>query len=686
VTPPSSASAARSDLDGKQVVAAARTVILVGNPNVGKSVLFGALTGKYVTVSNYPGTTVEVTRGSATIEGHPWHVMDTPGTNNLLPMSEDEQVTRDILLSERGYVALQVCDAKNLRRGLLMSVQLAEAEVPFALALNMADEAASRGIVVDAARLAGELGVDVVPTVAVQRQGVAALQSRLAEARPSPFRVRYDAAIEAALAEVEPLMPRGAVAPRALAVMTLAGDASLRPHLAAHLGDAELARLDEVRRLLAARYPESLRYVFARQRLAVVDRLHDSVVARRGASVASGVGRTLGGWSTHPVWGIPVLALVLWAAYQFVGVLGAGTLVDFMEETVFGGWLVPWVDRAVRWAVPWEGVERFLVGPPGVAAVDHGGFLVGKYGLVSMGLAYGVAIVLPIVTTFFIAFSVLEDSGYLPRLAVMVNKVFKRMGLNGKAVLPMVLGLGCDTMATMTARIMESRKERVIVTLLLALGVPCSAQIAVILAMTAGLSRTATLWFAGTLVLVVFLVGWLAAKVLPGRGSDFMLELPPLRVPQASNIAVKTLARIEWYLREALPLFVVGTLILWSLDRFGGLAVLERAAAPVVVGLLGLPKEAAAAFILGFLRRDYAAAGLFQHFAPFMDAGTMTWDMEIQVTVALVTITLFIPCIANFFMILKERGWRTGVAMMAFILPFSFGVGAVVNQLMRLFH
>jgi ferrous iron transport protein B len=303
-----------------------------------------------------------------------------------------------------------------------------------------------------------------------------------------------------------------------------------------------------------------------------------------------------------------------------------------------------------------------------------------------MGLAYGVAIVLPIVTTFFIAFSVLEDSGYLPRLAVMVNKVFKRMGLNGKAVLPMVLGLGCDTMATMTARIMESRKERVIVTLLLALGVPCSAQIAVILAMTAGLSRTATLWFAGTLVLVVFLVGWLAAKVLPGRGSDFMLELPPLRVPQASNIAVKTLARIEWYLREALPLFVVGTLILWSLDRFGGLAVLERAAAPVVVGLLGLPKEAAAAFILGFLRRDYAAAGLFQHFAPFMDAGTMTWDMEIQVTVALVTITLFIPCIANFFMILKERGWRTGVAMMAFILPFSFGVGAVVNQLMRLFH
>ena len=686
MTPPHGAAAHEADLDRKQVVAAARAVILIGNPNVGKSVLFGALTGKYVTVSNYPGTTVEVTRGSATIEGHPWHVMDTPGTNNLLPMSEDEQVTRNILLSERGYVALQVCDAKNLRRGLLLSLQLAEGGVPFALALNMADEAASRGIAIDAEQLSRELGVDVVPTVAVQRQGVGMLQARLAHARSSPLRVRYDAAIEEALAVIEPLMPPGGIGPRALAVMALAGDESLRAHLAGHLTEPELGRIDVVRRALAARYPESLRYVIARQRLAAADKLHDAVVTRGGASVTSGLGRKLGTWSTHRLWGIPVLAAVLWAAYQFVGVLGAKTLVDFMENTVFGEWIVPWAERVVRWAVPWDGLERFLVGPVGVARIEHGGFLIGKYGIISMGLAYGVAIVLPIVTTFFIAFSILEDSGYLPRLAVMVNKVFKRMGLNGKAVLPMVLGLGCDTMATMTARIMETRKERVIVTLLLALGVPCSAQLAVILAMTAGLSRAAILWFAGTILLVIFLVGWLAAKVLPGRGSDFLLELPPLRVPQLSNIAVKTLARIEWYLREALPLFVLGTLILYALDRVHGIAMLERAAAPVVVGLLQLPKEAAAAFILGFLRRDYAAAGLFKHFQPYMQAGTMTWDMEVQVTVALVTITLFIPCIANFFMILKERGWKTGAGMMAFILPFAFAVGAGVNQLMRLFH
>jgi len=686
VTPPPPPSAA-SLLDAKSVVTKGGSVILVGNPNVGKSVLFGALTGRYVTVSNYPGTTVEVTRGSATLDGRSWHVMDTPGTNNLLPASEDEQVTRDILLAESDYVCVQVCDAKNLRRGLLLAAQLAEAEVPFALALNMADEAASRGIQIDVPRLSRELGIDVVPTVAIQRQGLPVLQARIADARRSTFRPRYDPVLEEAISAVTPLMPRGAIGRRALAVMALAGDESLQPWLAARLGAADLARIDERRRALAARFPESIRFVVARERLTAADRLHDAVVSRSGTlGAGSELGRRIGERATHPIWGVPILAAVLLACYEFVGVLGAGKLVDFLEHTVFADYLVPWTDAAVRFVTPDGPLETFLVGPPGVAIPQSGGLLVGKYGVVSMGLSYGIAIVLPIVFTFFIAFSVLEDSGYLPRLAVMVNQVFKRMGLNGKAVLPMVLGLGCDTMATMTARIMETRKERVIVTLLLALAVPCSAQIAVILAMTAQLPFAATLWFGGTLTLVVFLVGWLAAKVLPGRGSDFMLELPPLRVPQAGNVAVKTLARIEWYLREALPLFVVGTLILWGLDRFGGLAVAERIAAPVVTGLLGLPASAAAAFILGFLRRDYAAAGLFVLYQPFMEKGGLTHGMEIEITVALVTITLFIPCIANFFMILKERGWKTGLAITAFIVPFAVGVGTLLNVLMHRFY
>ena len=234
------------------------------------------------------------------------------------------------------------------------------------------------------------------------------------------------------------------------------------------------------------------------------------------------------------------------------------------------------------------------------------------------------AIVLPIVTTFFLAFCVLEDSGYLPRLAVMVNQVFKRMGLNGKAVLPMVLGLGCDTMATMTARIMETRKERVIVTLLLALAVPCSAQLAVILAMTRRASPSPrSLWFAAVIARSCssWSAGW-RPRSSPGAAPTSCSSCRRCACPSSATSLVKTLARIEWYLREALPLFVLGTLLLWGLDRVHMLAVAGAGGgAGGGRACCELPKEAASAFILGFLRRDYAAAGLFAHYQPYMSTG-----------------------------------------------------------------
>jgi ferrous iron transport protein B len=293
-----------------------------------------------------------------------------------------------------------------------------------------------------------------------------------------------------------------------------------------------------------------------------------------------------------------------------------------------------------------------------------------------MALTYSVALVLPIVGTFFIAFGLLEDSGYLPRLAVMVNRGFQKMGLNGKAILPMVLGLGCDTMATLTTRVLETPKERLVVIILLALGVPCSAQLAVILALLSPLPATAVVIWLGVVLGVIVLVGRLASRLLPGRGSDFVLELPPIRAPRLGNIVVKTLARIEWYLKEAVPLFVLGTLILFFADHFRLLGSIESLAEPVVTGLLGLPAATAPAFIIGFLRRDFGAAGLFQ----MAQEGLL--DPQ-QVLVAAVTITLFIPCIANVFMIVKERGWRTALAVAAFILPFAVAVGAALNWTLR---
>ncbi len=639
-------------------------VLLLGNPNVGKSALFGLLTGKYVTVSNYPGTTVEVTYGNAVLNKVRSLIIDTPGVNSLVPMSEDERVTRDMLLSDRAGAVVQVADAKNLRRGLLITLQLAEMGIPFRLDLNMDDEAKSRGIHVDQDKLSKIIGIEVVKTVAIRRSGLDRLLKGIQHPRSSGVSVRYDDAIEGGVRDISALLPEANISRRAIALMLLAGDESLKDWLHARMQDRLIDQIEKIREGVQAKFHNSLGYLINQQRLKQADMILAEVVTRYEAGKRSQFAAMLGRWSMHPVYGIPVLMAVLYLVYQFVGVLGAGTSVNFLEKTVFGEYINPWSARIVDVLLPVPFLRELLVG---------------DYGIITMALTYAIAIVLPIVGFFFVAFGILEDSGYLPRLAVMVNKIFKVMGLNGKAVLPMILGLGCDTMATLTTRILETKKERILVTLLLALGVPCSAQLGVILGLVAGLSGTATAIWIGTVVLVMFLVGYLASKIVPGEPSDFVLELPPIRVPQLMNILIKTMARVEWYLKEAVPLFVLGTLILFVGHKIGALGYIQRLTDPLVVGFLGLPSRAAEAFVIGFLRRDYGAAGLFV----MAKEGMLD---PIQIVVSLVVITLFVPCIANFFVMIKERGLKAALYMVAFIFPCAFAVGGVLNWALRFFN
>jgi ferrous iron transport protein B len=636
-------------------------VLLIGNPNVGKSALFGLLTGTYVTVSNYPGTTVEVTYGNAVLNKTKTLVIDTPGVNSLVPMSEDEKVTRDMLLSDRADVIVQVADTKNLRRGLLITLQLAEMGVPFILDLNMDDEARSRGIVINQETLSKLLGIEVVKTVAIRRSGIDRLLKGIQHPRPSGIEVRYDDAIEGGIGDIAVFLPEANISRRALALMILAGDESLRGWLHANLQDQVIEEIDKIRQRVQSKFNNSLGYLINQRRMKKADEILVQVLSLHEAGKGSTIAFYIGKWSMHPVFGFPILLAVLYAVYQFVGVLGAGTAVNFLEKTVFGGYLNPWAIKIADYVLPMPFLQEMIVG---------------DYGLVTMALTYAIAIVLPIVGFFFIAFGLLEDSGYLPRLAVMVNKVFKIMGLNGKAVLPMILGLGCDTMATLTTRILETKKERILVTLLLALGVPCSAQLGVILGLIAGLSGFATFIWLGTLIGVMLLVGYLAAKIIPGEPSDFVLELPPIRVPQIANILVKTAARVQWYLKEAVPLFILGTFLLFIGHKLGALAYIQKLTDPIVVNFLGLPSRAAEAFVIGFLRRDYGAAGLF------MLAKEGLLD-PIQIVVSLTVMTLFVPCIANFFMMVKERGMKTALYMVAFIFPFAFGVGGVLNWVLR---
>ena len=646
--------------EGKQADPSKRKVVLIGNPNVGKSVVFNYLTGKYVTVSNYPGTTVEVATGTMTAQGKRFQVVDTPGVNSLIPMSEDERVTRDILLSEPQRHLVQVIDTKNLRRGLLISLQLLEMGLPFLILLNMWDEAKSRGIEIQTETLTRILGTPVLKTVATRKKGVEKIKENLQIQPPSSFSITYPEAIENGVSRITSLLPETPISRRSLALMLLSGDESLAEWLHQNLSEEDILKIEKIRQEIQTLFADPIGYLVNQARLREVDELLSQVIGSRGVAPKTLL-TFLGRLSIHPLWGIPILLFVLWVTYQFVGVFGAQTSVKFLEEIVFGKWFLPPITSLIHRFIPVPFLQEFLIGP---------------YGVVTMALTYAIAIVLPIVGCFFLVFGLMEDSGYLPRLAVMTNKIFKKMGLNGKAVLPMVLGLGCDTMATMTTRILETEKDRTIVTLLLALGVPCSAQLGVILGMFAGLPALYLLIWISLMAGILIIVGYLASLVIPGEGSDFILEIPPLRIPQLSNIVVKTLARIEWYLKEAVPLFILGTIILFVLHKTKALIFLERVATPLIVYFLGLPAKATEAFIIGFLRRDYGAAGLF----------IMAKDGQLdshQILVSLVTLTLFIPCIAQFFMMIKERGVKKTLWMSAVIFPIAFGVGGMLNFLLK---
>jgi ferrous iron transport protein B len=642
-------------------------VAIVGSPNVGKSVLFNSLTGAYVTVSNYPGTTVEVSRGKGRLGDMEIGVVDTPGMYRLLPLTGEERVAREILLRERPDVVVHVTDAKNLERMLPMTLQLIEAGLPLILNLNLMDEAERHGVQVDVPALEQALGVPVVGTAhalghgtdQLKEQIVAYLSGRLSQTRPpSPYRIRgYPAVLEEALEAIETRLEGNGtyqMTNRAIALLLLQGDAEVVSLLKEQTGPGA----DEILHLTQstqARFSRPISYIVARQQQEIARGILDSVLTLPAQRVL-GFAERLSEAMINPLTGIPILLLALFLLYEFVGVLGAQLLVGFLEEAVFATYINPWVNQVLTTLIPWSVIRELFGGP---------------YGIITLGVRYAVALILPIVGTFFLAFSIFEDSGYLPRLAMLIDRVFKRIGLNGRAVIPMVLGFGCDTMATIVTRTLETRRERLISTLLLALAVPCSAQLGVMLALLASQPVLLAMW-AAIVTGIFLLVGFLAAQLVPGERPTFYMELPPLRLPTLSNVLVKTYTRMEWYFREIFPLFIIASAIIW-LGQITGLFDLALNALVPLVRWIGLPDETAVAFLFGFFRRDYGAAGLYDLRTAMTGA---------QLLVATTTMTIFLPCIAQFAVTIKERGWKTALAISAFIFPFAFLVGGLLSRLL----
>lgn len=394
-------------------------------------------------VSNYPGTTVEVSKSTA--QNLPEiTLVDTPGVITFPPHTEDEKVTARLLLKEKLKAIVQVGDAKNIRRTLLLTVQLAEMGVPLVLSLNMVDEAQSRGVLVNHTLLAETLSFPVVPTIAIKGHGVKELTTCLVRATPSKFHLSYPLEIEKVLDNIDSYLTETPIASRALGLLWLSEDETTANWLEEHLDKTTLNKLERLRIDLQRSFNVPLTSAIQKTRLEYVDQLAAQVLLESGQR-ESGLAVQLGRLATHPLWGLPIMGIVLFALYWFVGFFGSQVLVDFLEISLFQEIINPWITSQINILIS----NKFIAD-----------FLIGEYGLWTMGLTYAIALVFPIVTTFFLAFGIMEDSGYLPLVAVLTNRIFNSLGLNGKAVLPMILGLGCVTMATLTTRVMENKRDR----------------------------------------------------------------------------------------------------------------------------------------------------------------------------------------------------------------------------------
>jgi len=571
-------------------------ILLVGNPNVGKSALFSRLTGTHIIASNYPGTTVEFTRGYLKLGEERAELIDVPGNYTLEPTSKAEEVAVEML--KEGDLIINVVDATNLERNLNLTLQLLERQTPVIVALNMWDDTQHRGINIDVAKLEELLGVPVVPTVGVTGQGVKELVSRLPEAK----------------------IPKNA--------RTYSNSG------------ARWARVGDI-----VSQVQSLTHRHHRW----YENLEDA--------------------SSHRVGGVVIALLVLFTTFWFVRFVGEG-VIGYVTDPLFE-WL--WSPLLAKLSLAlgagsfWHNV---LIGNLIGGEIDY----FQSFGLLSTGLYIPLAAVLPYIIAFYLALGILEDIGYLPRLAVLMDTMMHRLGLHGYAIIPTILGFGCNVPAVMATRILESRKQRFIAATLISIGVPCVALQAMIIGLVgdpevAGPEYVAMVY--GSLFISWVIIGLILNRAVKGFNPELLVEIPPYRLPPWRVIGEKLWLRVSGFIKEALPI-VLGTVlvvnILYTLGVFNAIADIT---APVLTGLWGLPKETITALAVGFLRKDVAMGML-----------TPLALTAKQLVISSTVLAMFFPCVATFVIMARELGVRDLLKAVGIMIAAALIMGSLQNLIL----
>jgi len=568
-----------------------RNILLVGNPNVGKSVLFSRLTGVRTTVSNYPGTTISYTRGYTKVGEEKLEIVDVPGTYTLEPSSEAEEIALKML--KNGDVVINVVNAINLERSLYLTLQLLEMDIPVVVALNLWDDTKHRGIHINLEKLRDSLGVPVIPTVAVTGEGIKELVENIPKAASpdGPHRSREE---------------------RWVAVGTI---------------------IEEVQHI-------------DRRRHTWVERLQDA--------------------SVKPFTGGLIAVAVLVLAFLVVRFIGE-SLIGYVLDPLFNKLWAPVVLR-ISELMGGSGILHDIV----VGKVISGEVnFVESFGLLTSGLYVPFAMVLPYIFSFYLILGLLEDVGYLPRLAVLMDTIMHWLGLHGYAIIPTLLGLGCNVPAVLSTRILESKRERFIASTLVSIAVPCAALQAMIFGLVGERGGHYVIIVYGTLFVVWVILGIILHHAIKGFSPELLIEIPPYRLPPWKIVFQKMWMRIYGFLAEAIPIILGAILIINILYVFGVFDVIANITAPVISGLLGLPKEAVTSLIIGFLRKDVALGML----APL----SLTAK---QLVVASVVLAMFFPCIATFVVLLRELGVVDMCKAAGIMLASALITGGMLNLLL----
>jgi ferrous iron transport protein B len=633
-----------------------KKIAIIGLPNTGKSQVFNNLTRQYTLVANYPLTTVDTKKVTCSIKGLSYEVIDTPGMHCLYIHSEEENIVRDMLFAEKPDVIVQCVEARRLKHSLVLTLDLLELGVPLVISLNAVDETTRRGILIDANAMSRRLGVSVIESIAIKGVGTEELIEAIERARPGSQSLQYGEEIEAAISSVESALPADLANRRKIASLLLMGD----PFIEEALGKGckeEAVRLAADKAATARKdFNGTLGHLVSHLRSAWIDKLVKDVTKKGGIALGDPAKR-FAELSRHPIFGIPILASVL--LFTYLAIVKVSGAIESMLRPII-------VEPTVSFVIK----------------VLHSGFwsdlLVGDYGLLTLGLFNAIVTILPILSVFFLIFGLLEDIGYIPNACLLTKNIFEKIGLTGKAALPIVLGFGCKTMATLVARSLSSRKERYIAIFLIAFAIPCSAQLGIMMGISGRVGFPAFLIASATLVLAELTAGLMLNGLIKTEEScDYIQELPDIRVPNIKAIMIKTGYRIRDFLTEAAPIFLIGAMALFFANKTGILGLVNKGLSPIVTGLLGLPIKMTEVLILAMASRGVAGGLLLN----IIDKGMLDYR---QCIVGVVVTGVFIPCFANIAAMCKMLGNRAGILMAAAITVSGIMLAGALNWILIL--